>query len=270
MLATPPSINPRTFAGEVFHPGERGTPTPASAVYSTSQRTVFLPTGPRTALTEPAVSGFPRAPATTAVAPAQPPARVRAAPVLAAPAQAVGATQTPAGPVVPAPTVDSARDSSPARRVAPALPPGSFTATREGPVRYGTSAAPAAAFSVPLASTPSSTRGSLAGQSSATGIALPPPGIVVPATGIALPPPSITVPATGIALPPASAIVPSGRPAAMPAQTQQPVIVIVPPAPSAIALPADHAVARGNGDADGARGARAGAAPVAPPAPALR
>ena len=284
MLATPPSVTPRTFAGQVFRPGERGTPTPASAVLSTTQRTVVLSTAPRTASTQSAASGSTRVPATTGAPLAQSPARVRAGPVLSAPAQAAGATPANAERVVPTTTADSARDAPTTRRAAPALSPGSSTVTREVSAHYGTAVAPAAAFTVPQSSTPYPTRGSSASQSPvpttrialpppgvvvpATGIALPPPGVIVPATGIALPPPGITVPATGIALPPASAMVPSARPGTVPAQGQQSVIVVAPAGASAIAPPADHAAARGYGDPDGVRGTRSGAAPATVPAPA--
>ena len=247
MLATPPSVTPRAYAGQVFRPGERGTPTPASAVYSITQRTVFLPAGPRTAAAEPASSG---------------------------------GTRTPVGAAAPLGQPTNARV-----RAGPALPAGS-AAVPLAPVHYGTAVAPAAAYTVTPSAAPYVTRGASAVPNAvpANGIALPAPGVVapsarvalppggvtVPPTGIALPPSTVALPATGLALPPGSPMVPSARAAAVPAQVQQPVVIVVPAAP-AVAPQAERGATRGTADADGGRGTRAAAAPgVVPAAPTLR
>jgi len=266
LLATPPSVTPRSFSGQVFRPGERGTPTPASAVSSTTRRTVHLPTLPRTASAEPAAAGSTGAPAASAAPSAQSPSRVRAGPILLAPPQTAGETQAPAGRG--ATTADAARDAQATqttRRPAPALPPGYLVGTpREPSGRYGTAVAPAAAPPQP-SGPPYATRGSFASSPvGATGIALPPPSLALPPAGIALPPPSVTMPPTGIVLPPASAMFPPTRPAAAPLQAQ-PGGVVVPVGVSAVAPQGDPGAVRGGSDADGPRGTRAGAAP-APPA----
>ena len=265
LLATPPSVTPRSLAGQVFRPGERGTPTPASALYSNGRRTVFVQTAPRTAVAEPAASGLVRVPVTAGAQPAQSSdARVRAAPVLAAPAQAAGAGQA-AGRGAPA-TSDGARDIQGTRRPAPSLPAGSVAATREGPV-HGTAVAPDAAYTVGPTAPTYPARGTYPAPSllPSNRIALPPPSVTLPASDIALPPSGVAVPATGIALPPASAMFPLPRPAAVPPQGQAPVYVVAPaPAPAAAAQPAP---ARGSADADGSRGTRTGVAPAVVPAP---
>jgi hypothetical protein len=279
-LATPPSVTPRSIAAQVFRPGERGTPTPASALYSNARRAASLPqTTPRTAAAEASTSGLARSPGATGSARARPSdVRDRTTPLPAAPAQAGSPAQT-AGRAVPA-TSDAARDAQATRRAGPALP-ASYAAAREGGVNSGTVVSPATAYPAnpaspyPLhathqASSPVPANGIALPPpgiaAPATGLALPPSGITVPATGLALPPPGITMPPTGIALPPASAMFPLARPVAVPIQNQAPAYAVVPAAAAAGAQ--QPAQARGNADMDGAHGTRAGAAPSPAPAPA--
>jgi hypothetical protein len=50
LLATPPNVVSRAAGGQAFRPGERGTPTPASALYSHTRRaTIALPVSAPTA-----------------------------------------------------------------------------------------------------------------------------------------------------------------------------------------------------------------------------
>lgn len=248
-LATPPSVTPRSYAGQVFRPGERGTPTPASAVSSTAQRTVFLPRGPRTAYAEPAAPGAAGARGTPGTPLSQTPTQVRAAPLPAGPAQAGEAMQA-------------------SRHPAPALPPASGPALRDPTLHSGAAVAPGTVVAPMPSSTPYSSRGSYAASVPlpATGIALPPPGVTVPPTGNVLPPPGMSLPPTGIVLPPASAMFPSTRPAVPAVPGQQPVVVVVPAGAPAVVPQGDHGAARGAGAADGARTTQAGAAPATAPA----
>ncbi len=256
LLATPPSISPAPIAGHAFRPGERGTPTPASALYSNARRTIVVMPAPKGAAPMPTAT----APAAigTAAVPPQSPGRVRPAPVLAAPAQAAGPSAGATGQAPPTPTT-GVNDAHAVRRA-----PGS------APIEPATRSGSASGMALPVPSPVVPTRAApnVATPVPRTGIALPPPAVIVPPTGIALPPPAVIVPPTGIALPPASVVVPSTRSTVAAPQAQPAAVVVLPPA-SAVVVPADHAVApKGAGDAD-ARGARAAdRAPVVVPAPA--
>jgi hypothetical protein len=243
LLATPPSVAPGPIAGQAFRPGERGTPTPASALYSSARRTVLVTPAPRSAASIP----LPAVPAASANgAPGAPPqsvTRVRAAPGLPAPAQAAGApVVAPAVQPAPVPSAGVAHDPQAARRGTPTTAVGSAPATRETATRSGPVAAPGAALPVPSAA----------------------------ATGTrAAPTSAITVPATGIVLPPPAVMLPPARPTYALPQAQAPAVVAVPAGAPTVAPPVERAAAKGTGDADSARGAKAGdRAPVVVPAPA--
>ncbi len=182
LLATPPSVSPAPVAGQAFRPGERGTPTPASALYSSARRTVIVMPAPKVAAPAP-TAGAPAAAVSRGALPAQSPGRARPAPVLAAPAPAAGpSAAAPAGQAVSAPAA-GVRDAQPARRAM-----GSAPAPGEPAMRSGAAPRPepwAPAFRAwrrrfrrrlfPLAlRRPMRTR-PLPPRCRATGIALPPP-----------------------------------------------------------------------------------------------
>lgn len=246
LLATAPSVTPGPIAAPVFRPGERGTPTPASALYSNARRNSVLATPVPRPAAPVAASGAAPASAASGASGALPPSvtRIRPAPALTAPTQAVDtpATATRGQPIPP--PAAATQDAQTSRRMAQPTTLAPVPGPREATVRSG-----------PVG---------------ASGASLPAPSSAVPAARPA-PAGAITVPATGIALPPAPAMVaPVARTLSAPPQGQPSAAVVVLPAPPApiVVAPADRAGAKGGSDADSARGAKAGdRAPLVVPGP---
>ena len=216
LLATPPSISPAPVAGHAFRPGERGTPTPASALYSNARRTVVVMPAPKSAVPAPTATAPAAAGATVgaAVVPAQSPGHVRPAPMLAAPVQVLGPSPVaPTGQAMSAPTA-----------------------------RSGSAAT--AALPLPYSAAPGRTGSTVATPVPPTAKALPPPAVIVPPTGIALPPPGLLLPSTR-----PTAVLPQVQPPAVIVLPPAPVVV-VPADRAAVPKGAGDADARGAKAAD--------------------
>jgi hypothetical protein len=256
VLATPPTLAVGPIAAPVFRPGERGTPTPASALYVNARRTMLASPPSRPMAPAPAPAAAPAMANEAVSVPARSATRVHPAPVLAAPTQAATAPAlTPGAQPVSAPASGTTRDAQPARRIAPTTVAPSVAPP---PLR----AAPATSGTLPQA-------GIALPPSPAT---LPPSPAMLPPSPAMLPPSPAMLPPSPAMLPPSPAMLPPARSASAPPQVQPPAVAVVPATAPAVA-PVERGAARGGSDVDGTRGARAGdrapaLVPALVPAPA--
>ena len=283
LLATAPSVASGPGTAPVVRPGERGTPTPASALYSHAKRNpAFAGPVPRPSA-PPAVAGGASAGAgmsTTGALPATSP-RVRPSPVTAAAPPPTGATvAVPGSAVVHGGPVGqgstAAQGSTPAQSgstgqggavtrggTAPAAQ-STVAGPREGPPQHR-SAPPNAPVPLPASQQAASRPGASAPASAPLAVqqqGAGQPG-TFPATGMALPTPSMVAPSS----PPAARPVPLPLPLAQPGATVgvAPPLVVAPP----VAAPPQSARGKPSGDADAAKSGKAGDA-IQPVVPAQR